>query len=383
MPELPIVQLTHRPGVLDLGWGHPDPALLPVEAMRRAAEGALARHGADALAYGMERGPGPLVSWLIERTAAREGRAPSPDEVVITGGASHGLDLICTLLARPGDVALVESPTYHLAVRVLRDHPLHLVPVQADEGGLRVDTLAEALAALRREGRAARLLYTVPTFHNPTGACLALERRRALVELAAEEGFLIVEDDVYRELAYDAPPPPSLWSLAPPGTVARLGSFAKTLAPGLRLGWITAGAADVARITGCGLLDSGGGLNHFTAVTVSALCAAGDFDAQVARLRAAYRERRDALATALRAHLPPGCAVHPPGGGFFQWVQLPEGLDAAELLPRAEATGVAYIPGARFHLDGRGANTLRLAFSLYPPAELREAARRLGEALRT
>jgi DNA-binding transcriptional MocR family regulator len=223
----------------------------------------------------------------------------------------------------------------------------------------------------------------VPTFHNPTGACLAPERRRALVELAAEEGFLIVEDDVYRELAYDAPAPPSLWRLAPPGVVARLGSFAKTLAPGLRLGWITAHPADVARITGGGLLDSGGGLNHFTAVTVGAVCTSGDFDAQVARLRAAYRERRDALAGALREHLPPGCELQAPGGGFFQWVRLPAGLDAAELLPHAEAAGVAYIPGARFHLDGGGANTLRLAFSLYPPAELREAARRLGMAVRS
>ena len=380
--ELPIIQLTHRPGIIDLGWGHPDPALLPVDAMRRGAAAALERHGPDALAYGVERGPGPLLAWLIERSARSEGRAPRPDEIMITGGASHALDQICTLFTRPGDTALVESPTYHLAVRVMRDHPLDLVPVPADEGGLRVDALAETVAALRRAGRPPRLLYTVPTFHNPTGACLAAERRRALAELAAAEGLLVVEDDVYRELAYDGPAPPSLWSLAAPGTVVRLGSFAKTLALGLRLGWLTADAAAVARITGGGLLDSGGGINHFTAMAVAALCEVGDFDAQVARLRAAYRERRDVLAASLREHLPPGCSLAVPGGGFFMWVGLPAGVDAGELLPRAEAAGVAYIPGARFHLDGRGASALRLAYSLYPPAELREAGRRLGGALK-
>ncbi len=381
MPELPIIQLTLREGILDLGWGHPDGALLPVEAMRRAAARALEHYGADTLAYGDAHGPGPLRAWLVARIAAREGRAPDPSELMITGGASQGLDLVCALLTRPGDVALVESPTYHLAVRILRDHPLELVPVPRDEGGLRLDALEQIVAGLRRSGKAPRLLYTVPTFHNPTGISLAGERRGALVELAEAGDFVIVEDDVYRELSYDGPAPASLWSMAPAGRVVRLGSFAKSLAPGLRLGWLTADAATVARIADGGLLDSGGGVNHFTAMAVAALCEAGDFDAQVERLRAAYRERRDALVAALREHLPPSCAVDSPAGGFFVWVRLPQGADASALLPAAERAGVSYIPGARFHLDGAGANTLRLAFSLYGPAELREAARRLGGAL--
>jgi 2-aminoadipate transaminase len=380
---LPIVQLTHRAGILDLGWGHPDPALLPVEAMSRAAATALAQHGANALAYGVEHGPGTLRHWLLERIARDEGRAPAPDELMITGGVSHALDQICTLLTRPGDVVLVESPVYHLAVRVLRDHPLELVAVPRDEHGLRLDALAETIAELNRRGNFPRLLYTVPTFHNPTGTSLAPERRVQLVALAAQTGVTIVEDDVYRELSYDGPPPASLWSIAPPGVVVRLGSFAKSLAPGLRLGWLSADRETVARITGGGMLDSGGGVNHYTAVTVGALCTAGDFDAQVARLKAAYRERRDALFAALQEHLPPACSFDKPGGGFFQWVRLPEGMNAIELLPRAEAHGVAFIPGPRFHLEGGGANTLRLAFSLYGPADLREAAVRLGNAVGT
>jgi DNA-binding transcriptional MocR family regulator len=221
----------------------------------------------------------------------------------------------------------------------------------------------------------------VPTFHNPTSTSLAAERRNALAELAAAEGLLIVEDDVYRELSYDGPAPPSLWSLAPAGAVVRLGSFAKSLAPGLRLGWLTAGAATTGRIIDSGLLDSGGGINHFTALIVTQFCASGRYDQQIARLRAAYRTRRDALLAGLSTYLPPGCEWTTPGGGFFVWVRLPEGLDTAELLPRAEAAGVAYIPGARFDTAGGSANALRLAFSLYEPEELLDAAARLGDVI--
>ena len=383
MLPLPTIQLTQRPGIIDLGWGHPDSALLPVAELRQAADAAIERWGAEALAYGADRGAGPLIEWLCERIAQTDGRAPSHDELVITGGVSHGLDQICTLNTRPGDIVLVESPTYHLGVRILRDHPLELVPVPADEHGLSIDALAETLTNLRRAGRSARMLYTIPTFHNPTGSSMRADRRQALVDLAIAEKFLIIEDDVYRELAYDRPAPPSLWSIAPPGVVARLGSFAKSLAPGLRLGWLTANAVMTQRTIGSGVIDSGGGINHFTAMVVAQFCASSAFDTQVARFRAAYRGRRDALLAGLAAHLPPGCAVTPPGGGFFVWVRLPAGRDADELLPHAEAAGVSYLPGARFHLDGRGANTLRLAFSLYEPAELIEGARRLGAALRS
>jgi len=379
---LPIVQIVHRPGVIDLGWGHPDPSLLPVEGLRHAASAALDRYGAAALAYGSERGPGPLLRWLIAYIGAREGRAPAADAIIITGGISHALDQVCTLLTRPGDTVLVEQPTYHIAVRILREHPLDLVAVPSDAGGLRPEAVADTIAMLQRQGRTPRLLYTVPTFNNPTGVSLSVARRRALIDVAVAAGLTIVEDDAYRELAYDGPAPSSLWSLAPSGTVIRLGSFAKAVAPGLRLGYLTADAATVERIRGGGVLDSGGGINHFTANTVAAFCEDGGFAAQGDRLRAAYRSRRDALAAALAEHLSPDCQWALPTGGFFIWVRLPEGRGAAALLLRAVAAGVGYAPGQRFHLDGNGARYIRLAFGLYPEAELTEAARRLGTVLR-
>jgi 2-aminoadipate transaminase len=324
---------------------------------------------------------GPLLEWLSGHIGRTEGRAPTPDQIMITGGVSQALDQLCTLCAEPGDVVLVESPTYHLAVRIMRDHPLQLVPTPADDRGLDVDALAAQLAELRRQGRRPRMLYTIPTFHNPTGVSLDPARRAALIELAAAEELLIIEDDVYRELSYDGPPPPSLWSLAPPGVVARLGSFAKSLAPGLRLGWLTAGAPLVRRLVGGGLIDSGGGINHFTAMVVAEFCRSGQYQANLDALRAAYRARRDALLAALHTHLPPECAVHTPAGGYFAWVGLPGGMDATALRPAAEAAGVSYLPGARFHLDGGGAGALRLAWSLYGEVELIEGARRLGMAL--
>jgi DNA-binding transcriptional MocR family regulator len=225
------------------------------------------------------------------------------------------------------------------------------------------------------------LLYTIPTFHNPTGVCLSLARRRALVELAEAERLLIVEDDVYRELAYDAPAPPSLWSLAPPGVVLRMGSFSKSLAPGVRLGWLTGGSEAITRMAGGGLLDSGGGINHFTALVVAELCASGDYDAQVETLRAAYRARRDALMAAFAKYLPPGCRWQRPGGGFFAWVELPAGTESNDLLCPAEAAGVAFLPGGKFYLSDGGANTLRIAFSLYSPEELVEGVRRLSRVI--
>jgi DNA-binding transcriptional MocR family regulator len=386
MPDaaaLPIVQIVHQPGVIDLGWGHPDPALLPVEGLRHAAAAALDRYGAAALAYGNQQGPGPLLRWLIASIGAREGRTPAADEVIVTGGISHALDQVCTLLTRPGDTVLVEQPTYHLAVRILREHPLDLVAIPSDTGGLRPEAVADVIAALRREGRMPRLLYTVPTFNNPTGVSLSAERRRALIDVATAAGLTIVEDDAYRELAYDGPVPPSLWSLAPTGTVIRLGSFAKAVAPGLRLGFLTADAATIERIRGGGVLDSGGGINHFTANTVAAFCEDGGFVAQGQHLRAAYRSRRDALAAALAEHLPPDCEWMLPAGGFFIWVRLPEGRDATALLSSAFAAGVGYAPGQRFHLDDDGGRFMRLAFGLYPEVELTEAARRLGMVLRT
>jgi 2-aminoadipate transaminase len=377
---LPVIQLELRPGIIELGWGHPPLHLLPTAEMGQAAVVALARHGGEALTYGHTTGPGPLLDWLRQRIGQQEGRTPAANEILITAGNSQAFDQILTLCTQPGDTVLVESPTYHLAVRILRDHPLNLVAVPVDQDGLIVEALQQTLADLWRDGVRPRLLYTIPTFHNPTSVCLSPARRQALVRLAAAADFVIVEDDVYRELAYDAPAPPSLWSLAP-DRVIRMGSFAKSLAPGVRLGWLTGPAPLITRIADGGLLDSGGGINHFAALVVNELCHNGAYEAQITRLKQAYTTQRNALLTALGDFMPPGCRWYAPGGGFFAWLFLPEGLDTRQLLPHAEAGGVAYLPAATFCLDNRLPNALRLSFSLYGPEELTEGVRRLAQTV--
>lgn len=377
--SFPTVQLAVKPGVIDLRWGQPDPRLLPVTDMQDATQRALARYGSAPLMYGADAGAGPLLDWLAERIAGSEGRGVSPREITITAGNSDALDQVCTLFTAPGDVVLVEDYTYHLAVRIMRDHHLELIPIPTDAEGIRVNALQERLAELKQMGRSPRFLYVIPTFHNPTGKSLSESRRRGLVKVAAAEHLLLVEDDVYRELAYDSPAPPSLWSIAPE-VVLRMGSFAKSLAPGLRLGWLTGKAEFIQRIVSSGLRDSGGGVNHFTAMMVGEFCEQGYFDRQVDHLRRAYRARRDALAEALGERLP-DANFSLPGGGFFIWVTLPPGVDAARLHADAEAAGVDFIPGTRFSLEGRGNNIIRLAFTLYEPPQLQEGVHKLAGAL--
>jgi 2-aminoadipate transaminase len=380
--RLPVGQFVARDGIIDLGWGHPDPDLLPVDGIRRASARALDRYGPDALNYGYPAGPGPLIAWLCDRLGEVDARPPTPDGVVVTAGNSQGLDQVATLLTAPGEVVLVESPTYYLALRIFRDHPVELTPVAADHHGLRVDVLADTLSRLRRRGRRVSLLYTVPTFNNPMGVSLGAERRQRLVDLAAEEQITIVEDDVYRELSYDGRAPASLWSLAPPGVVVRLGSFAKSLAPGLRTGYITSDPATTTRIRDSGLLDSGGGISHFAALVVAEFAASGDYARNVERLRAAYRARRDALISALSDRLEGRAHWLPPAGGYFVWLTLPLGQDAAALLPLAESEGTSYVPGANFYTrPSDGHRSLRLAFSRYPEETLTEAVRRLAVAV--
>ena len=369
---------------IDFGVGQPDPDLLPVAALQAATVRVFDRYGADVLGYGAPAGPPPTLDFIRDRLAATDARAPGVDEIVTTAGNSHGLEQAVTLTTRPGDAVLVESPTYHLALRILRDHPVELVGIASDEGGLRLDAVESALADVRRRGGTARLLYTVPTFHNPTGRSLAPERRRALVELAATEGLTIVEDDTYRELAYGVATPPSLWSLAEPGTVIRLGSFSKSLSPGLRAGYITADAATAAAFVDSGLLDSGGGISHLASIIVAEYATDGAYAANVERLRTAYRARRDALVGALREDLDGRARFAVPDGGYFVWVRLPDGTDTVALHDAAAAAGVGFVPGGVFRVgggDGTEETAIRLAFSRYPADRLVEGVRRLAGVL--
>lgn len=380
--QLPITQFSPRDGIVDLGWGHPRPSALPVDDWAEASADAIRRLGPTALTYGYGPGPGPLVEWLCDRLGRTDTRSPRPEELFVTAGASHALELVSATLVRPGDTVLVDSPTYHLALRIIGDHTADLVPAAVDDEGIDPAATERLIHGLRGEGRRVPLLYLVPTFNNPTGQCLAGERRAALVEVARRTGVTVVEDDTYRELVYQGSAPPSLYSLAEGDEVVRVGSFSKTVAPGLRLGWVNGSADLVRRLATRGYVDSGGGVNHLTALTMAEFGTSGRYERHVSTIRDIYRTQRDHLASAVRRELGhSACEV--PGGGWFLWVRLPAGLDSTLLLPRAEANGVSYVAGARFFRgSSRGGGAfLRLSFSMLDPELLADGARRLAATI--
>lgn len=369
------LQANWQAGVIDLGPGHPSDDLLPLALMRSAAAARLARPDPSLLQYGAEQGDERLRRLLAAAFTADPGSPADPERLFVTSGASQALDVLCTLWARPGDVVVVPEPTYFLALEVFRDHGLAVLPVACDAEGPLPGALRSALAASK-----AALLYLVPAFANPTGVTLSPSRQAQVVSLAAEHGTLLIADEVYRQLAFEGDPPSSL---AAPGRerVVSLGSFSKILAPGLRLGWMAGPTGILERVRVSGLLRSGGGLNPFTGALVAELLESGELLAHVAGLRRTYAERAAALAEALRREAPE-LAFDDPRGGYFIWARLP-GEDASLLREHARAAGTDFAPGALFSPHGELADHLRLAFSHYSPNELREAAARLGRAVRS
>jgi DNA-binding transcriptional MocR family regulator len=377
-----ILQLQRAPGVLDLAWGHPDLDLLPVADVRQAMNTALDQALGVMLTYGIDRGIGPLRDAVAAHLGVIDGGAPADGELMISAGNSHALSHVAMLYAQPGSVIFVENPTYHLALRILRDLPITLHPIQSDADGLDVAELAEAVRAYQAKNQPIAFLYTIATFQNPTGTTLSAARRAALRALCGETGLLVVEDDVYRELWYDAPPLPSLWSTFPRGSVIRLGSFSKSLAPGLRIGYITAAAAQIDRLSGCGLLDSGGGMAHFPGFILAELFRTGTYQRIVETYRARYASRRDALVTALAPLRDHGYTWAQPSGGYFLWVRLPAAVTAQQALTAIRARRVDALPATLFSSKPLGYEAIRLAFSLYDEAALTQAGATIVAALR-
>jgi 2-aminoadipate transaminase len=372
-------------GALPFIYGHVDPTLFPIEHMQAAAQQALQEYGALALNYGAERGCASLLSYLQLKLARDEELQVSNDSLMLIAGASGGLDAICRLFTRPGDTVLVEAPSYHEALDIIRDYPVRLAAVPMDDEGLILEALVERLQELKALDARPSLLYTIPTFQNPSGVTLSADRRRALLQLARQHHLLIVEDDVYRDLAFEASPPASLYSLdaADQGqTVIRLGSFSKILAPGLRLGWLMAAPGHVARLIGGGLTKSGGGANPFSALVTAVFCQNGWLEPHIARLREVYHRRRDVMLEALEAAMPSGVRWTYPGGGFFIWLTLPEPLKAGDVLEQAHRHSITFLTGEPFFAGGGGERHIRLPFSFISPPEMEKGVHTLAEIIK-
>jgi DNA-binding transcriptional MocR family regulator len=369
-------QLDIPPGMIHLGIGQPDPSLLPLALMKNAAEHRLSHGDASLLAYGAESGDGYFRLALARFLAEHYHKPVDADDLFVTAGASQGLDLICTLFTKPGETIFVEEPSYFLALNIFRDHGLNIIGLPMDEDGLSIEALEENLTQHHPA-----FLYTIPTFHNPSGITLSAARRERLVQLSQEHNLLIVADEVYHLLAYDTAPPQPLANYTDVGMIFSIGSFSKILAPGLRLGWIQANQALLRRLVKSGLLASGGGLNPFTSKLVQSALELGLQLDHLINLKTVYGQRMVFLSTALQRHFGSSADFSKPNGGFFIWLRLPEHIDAEAFLAKARQHNVGFQPGVRFSSRQSLKNYIRLCFSFYDTPELETAAGRLADVL--
>jgi 2-aminoadipate transaminase len=368
-----------RPEVVSLAGGMPYISALPLDAVGEMAGQLVADRGAVALQYGSGQGDPGLREGICE-VMSLEGIRAHPDEVVVTVGSQQALDLITRIFVDPGDVVLAEGPSYVGALGTFASYEADVVHVPIDDDGLIPGALASVLAQLATAGRRAKFLYTCPSFHNPAGVSLSGPRRGEILGLCQRAGLPVVEDNPYGLLGFDGEPPRAMRADDP--QVIYLGTFSKTIAPGLRVGWAVAPAGVRDKLV---LAAESAVLCHssFAQLLVREYLASQPWREQVKVFRELYRERRDAMLDSLRASLPAGCRWTSPGGGFYVWLGLPPGLDAKAMLPRAIAARVAYVPGTGFYADGAGADHLRLSYCFPEPDRIREGVRRLAGVIGT
>ncbi len=363
--------------------GHNDPHSVPFAGLSEAAAVALSRHGTDLARYnlgGSPQGHLPLREVVAGALERRAHMPTDPDEVLVTSGSLQALDLVCGALVAPGDAVVVEEATYAGALSRLTALGAEVHGVALDGGGIRIDHLEETLASLAARGRRPKLIYTIPTVQNPTGTVMGVERRLQLLEAARCHGVAVFEDDCYADLIFDGARPPTIRSLdAGGGQVVYCGSFSKTLAPALRLGYIVADWPLLGRVLP---LKSDGGSGALEQLAVAEYAAA-HFDDHVEQLVSVLRGKCEALCSALSEHLSAVLAFTPPSGGIFVWATLPDGYDTADLVAPAAAAGVEFNPGAGWCTDpGHGARRMRLCFGHLSTEAINTGVATLAEVIR-
>ncbi|MCW0214112.1 MAG: PLP-dependent aminotransferase family protein [Pseudonocardia sp.] len=372
-----LFAVASRPEVVSLAGGMPNLAALPLESLSVEVADLVARDGQVALQYGSAQGVPRLREQICE-VMREEGIEADPNDVVVTVGSQMALDLITRIFCDPDDVILAEGPSYVGALGSFAAYQARVVHVAMDDHGLVPELLEEALRSLAARGVTPKFLYTIPNFHNPAGVTMAVERRQRVLDLCAEYGVGVVEDNPYGLLGFTGKVYPALRSLD--RDVVYLGSFSKTFASGLRVGWALVPPAVRDRLV---LAAESATLcpPSFTQMLVSRYLENHDWRAQIKTFTEAYRERRDAMISALETHLPEGCSWTVPDGGFYVWLTVPEGVDSKAMLPRAVTARVAYASGTGFYADGLGSRQLRLSYCYPTPERITEGVRRLAGVL--
>jgi 2-aminoadipate transaminase len=372
-----ILALAGATDVITFSGGFPDPSTFPTGVLADIAARLIAGEPGVALQYSATEGLASVRDYISGRLASLEGRAPGAAELMITSGGIDCMELLAKSYLNPGDVAVVEAPTYLGAIMAFRGYEADVRGVPMDADGMRVDLLAALLAG----GLRPKIVYTIPDFQNPTGLSLTADRRHELVGLARRYGFLILEDVAYRELGFSQAPPPSLWSLAP-DVVLQAGTFSKIFCPGVRLGWAAGPSAVISQLI-VAKQNSDQCAGALGQRMLEEYGRGGHLERQLVASRALYARRAGLTARALAAHMPGGATWTAPNGGFYVWVTAPDGLDMVALSAAARQRKVAYVPGQPFYPGEDGAAQFRLAYSRVADELIDEGIRRLGEVLRT
>jgi 2-aminoadipate transaminase len=372
-----ILKLTQRPSVISFAGGLPAAELFPAAKMATVAASVLETEGCRVLQYSPTEGDPKLREAIAERLNAAQGTSFTADRVFITNGSQQGLDLSGRMFLDDGDVILCESPTYLGAINAFKAYLPRFVEVPTDDEGIVVSELERRLEELER----VRLVYVIPSFQNPTGRTWSLERRRAFLEVVGKYGVPVVEDDPYSELCFEGEALPSLKSLDTQELVIYLGTFSKIFCPGLRIAWLIAAKPLVEKYV---LLKQGTDLHTSTLAQreIATYMERYDLSADIAHIRDVYRERRDVMLAAMDELFPDEVRYTRPRGGLFLWVELPERLNARDLLKRSLERDVAFVPGGAFYPNGGHENTFRLNFSAMSPERIREGIERLARVLR-
>ncbi|MDP4974572.1 MAG: PLP-dependent aminotransferase family protein [Candidatus Nanopelagicales bacterium] len=370
-----LFAVASRPEVVSLAGGMPYVQALPLDILAETASRLIRERGTQVLQYGSGQGDVTLREQILD-VMSEVGITAHPDDIVVTTGSQMALDLVTRVFCDPGDVVLVEAPSYVGALGVFRSYECDIVHVAMDAEGLVPSALDAAIIAARADGKRVKMIYTIPSFHNPAGVTQGPQRRQDILAIAQREGVLLLEDDPYGLLGFEGPPPRAIRA-DDDQQVVYLGSFSKTIASGLRVGWAVAphGVREklVLAAESAVLCPS-----NYAQFTVSDYLATQPWREQVKVFRELYRERRDAMLETLDQLMPAGTTWTHPQGGFYSWLTLPEGLDSKAMLPRAIAALVAYVPGTGFYVDGQGRAHLRLSYCYPDPDRIREGVRRLA-----
>lgn len=370
-----ILKVTEKPGILSMAGGLPSADTFPVEEIKAACAKVLTDNPRESLQYAASEGFAPLREWAAARVKAELGLDVSPDQVLVTSGSQQGLDLVGKILCDQGAPVAVETPTYLGALQAFTPYEPQFVSLASDNDG----PMPEAIAALPKTAPGTRFAYLLPNFQNPTGRVMPAARRDALMAAAQSAGVPVVEDNPYGDLWFDEHPGASLASRWAEGSVY-LGSFSKILTPGFRLGYMIAPKAIYPKLLqakqAADLHTPG-----FNQRVVYEVIKDGFLDRHIPSIRARYKANRDAMAKAIKQHLPAGCEYQVPQGGMFFWIQLPEGLDALALLPLAVEAGIAFVPGAAFYAQNPDPRALRLSFVTLTPELIEKGVAILGQVL--